>query len=53
MRRPVLHAFALALALVPGPAWVAEAKAERVVLHVDEPPRVAESDEGNNRYVFK
>ena len=29
------------------------AEADRVVLHVDEPSRVAESDEGNNRYVFE
>jgi hypothetical protein len=29
------------------------AEADRVVLHVDEPSRVAESDEGNNRYLFE
>jgi hypothetical protein len=29
------------------------AGADTVVLHVDEPPRVAESDEGNNGYVFE
>ncbi|RPH97055.1 MAG: hypothetical protein EHM68_09645 [Lysobacterales bacterium] len=135
MKRPVSPAFALALALVPGPAWVAEAKADlgpgalqpdliiedaqvaganpnrlrvrvanrglapaaetqitlvyqrgegsarmaapipqlqagerqwfivevgaslaeadRVVLRIDEPPQVAESDENNNRYLFE
>lgn len=29
------------------------AEADRVDLHIDEPPQVAESDENNNRYVFE
>jgi hypothetical protein len=28
-------------------------EADRVVLRIDEPPVVAESDEGNNRYLFQ
>jgi hypothetical protein len=28
-------------------------EADQVILRIDEPPRVAESDENNNRYVFE